>query len=314
MDRELFERILEKKNSLDKARPLSAEIVQKLRQEMEIEWTYNSNAIEGNSLSYEETRRVVERGLTIGGKSLREHFEAINHVNAIRFIEKLVEKKQKITEQTILEIHSLIVKGIDGVREKGQYRSGTVFIGGAVFTPPPPIELKARMLDLIDFVNKNPDKLHVIELAAISHHKLVWIHPFVDGNGRTARILMNLLLMKKGFPPTVILNVDRQKYYRRLKEADRGKSKPFVDFVARNVERNLDLYLKAIKTGKDEQYISLQEATRHCDYSQEYLSLQARNGKLEAHKLGRNWFTTKKAIQAYLKKHATKNQKLKFIQ
>jgi len=145
----------------------------------------------------------------------------------------------------------------------------------------------------------------VPELAAYAHYKFVCIHPFVDGNGRTARLIMNLILMQNGYPPAVILNVDRKKYYRVLKQADLDKPQEFVDFIGRSIERSLIIYLNSIKPEQDIQahqgYISLKEATNYCDYSLEYLSFLARTGKLPAVKFQRNWMTTREAIEEYKK-------------
>jgi len=296
---EIYQRILEKKKQLDSIRPLPKTAVQKLRHEFELEWTYNSNAIEGNSLTLQETRLVIEEGITIGNKSMREHFEAINHKKAIDYVEEFVKKEKKIKEQDVLQLHNLIMKNID-VRERGQYRTGNVYIAKANFTPVDAMQVRGLMLDFYDYISKNPEKLNPVELAAVAHFKFVNIHPFVDGNGRTARLIMNLLIMQHGFPNVVILNTDRKVYYARLRLADKGNVSPFVEFVAKSVERSLGIYLRALKKGVPEN-ISLQEATKYCNYSQEYLSLLARKGKLDAIKIGRNWVVTKQAILDYIK-------------
>ncbi len=301
---DIYRRITDKKKQLDSIRPLPKTAVERLRHEFEIEWTYNSNAIEGNSLTLNETRLVIEEGITIGNKSMREHFEAINHKKAISFVEEIIKDK-KIQERDILQIHNLIMKNID-VRERGQYRTGNVYIAAANFIPIDAIQVPAQMLDFFEIVNKNLENLNPIELAAYAHFKLVHIHPFVDGNGRVSRLLMNLVLMKHGFPIVVIKKTDRKQYYARLRLADKGNLAPFVEFVARAVERSLGIYLRALKKGEPEQ-ISLQEATRYCDYSQEYLSLLARKGKLEAIKIGRNWVTTKKAVEDYIRNVSDKS-------
>ena len=146
--------------------------------------------------------------------------------------------------------------------------------------------------------------LHPVELEALAHHRLVAIHPFVDGNGRTARLVMNLLLMQQGYPPTVILRANRKQYYSVLAQADHDNLSPLANFVARAVERSLTLYLEACtpvskQPEKEDQWIPLREATHGSPYSQEYLSLLARLGRLEAIKRGRIWYTTRKAIKAY---------------
>lgn len=304
---EIWLRILEKKKQLDSIRPLPEAAVEKLRKEFELEWNYNSNAIEGNSLTLQETRLVIEEGITIGNKSMKEHFEVINHKKAIEFVEELTKEKGKIRERDVLQLHSLIMKNIH-VREKGQYRIGNVYIAAANFIPIDAMQVPALMLDFYEYINKNPEKLTSVELAAIVHFKLVYIHPFSDGNGRIARLVMNLILLKHGFLIVVILKTDRKQYYARLRLADRGNVKPFIEFVAKAVERSLGIYLRALKRGSSK-YISLAEATKYCDYSQEYLSLLARKGKLDAIKLGRDWVTTKQAVIDYTKKVSDKSKK-----
>ncbi len=299
IDKKLYQKLLSKKKQLDSYRPLSKEALQRIIKEFEIEWTYNSNAIEGNTLSLGETRLVIERGITVGGKSLREHLEAKNHVEAIKLIEDIVKKKEKLKEFTIHLLHNTILKNID---EGGRYRETPVHIVGAIFKPPLPSEIPRLMRRYMNYVNNNPDKLTTIELAAAAHYKFVFIHPYPDGNGRVARLLMNLILMQHGFPPAIILNAERKRYLAYLMEADKENLMPFMNFVAKNVDRSLSLYLNAFrkKATKDDIFIPLREAAKFCSYSQEYLSLLARRGKLDAIKIGRNWVTTERAVREYI--------------
>lgn len=297
IDKDLYERIRKKRKELDGLRPFPKSVLERLRKQFAIELAYNSNAIEGNTLTLRETRLVIEEGITIKGKPLREHFEAINHQKAFEFLESLV-KKTALTEQVMKDIHKLIMRGIDD-EYAGRYRDVNVRILGAVKSPPRFEKIPVKMREYVKYVKRNPDKLNPIELSAIIHYRLVEIHPFTDGNGRCARLLMNLFLMRKGYPVTMVLKVDRKKYYDRLRKADKGDLKPFVDFIGRNVERSLDLYLDTFK--RDSEYISLAEAAEGSPYSQEYLSLLARKGRLESIKLGRNWFVKKEAIKRYIK-------------
>jgi len=295
-----------KKRELDKFRPLPPGIVQKLREQFTIEWTYNSNAIEGNTLSLQETELVLNRGLTIGNKSLKEHFEAINHKEGIELVEKFVEKKKELDEQFILDLHKIILKNIDDTGA-GVYRVTNVRILGAVHIPPNPLKIPSLIKSFLNWYYENKHTMPVPELAAYAHYKFVCIHPFIDGNGRTSRLLMNLILMQNGYPPAVILNIDRKKYYRVLKQADLDKPQEFVDFIGRSIERSLIIYLTSIKPAENEiehqGYISLKEATKYCDYSLEYLSLLARKGKLPAVKFKRDWMTTREAIEEYERLH-----------
>jgi Fic family protein len=159
------------------------------------------------------------------------------------------------------------------------------------------------MNEFIEWYYRNKYTIPVPELAAWIHYHFVCIHPFIDGNGRTSRLLMNLVLMQNGYPPAVILNIDRKKYYNVLKLADLDKPNEFINFIGRAIERSLIIYLNSVKpvsTKTELQgYITLKEATKYCDYSLEYLSLLARKGKLPAVKFQRNWMTTREAIENY---------------
>ena len=304
MDEKLLKSIEGKKQELDKYRPFSASLVRKLDEAFSLEWTFNSNAIEGNTLSLQETELVVNRGVTIGGKSLREHFEAINHVDAIKYLYKFCERKTMFSEKFILKIHELILKNIDN-DNAGRYRYHNVRMVGAFHIPPDARKIKRLITEYVNWYYKNCNKLPVAQLASQIHYRFVHIHPFIDGNGRTARLLMNLVLIQNGYPPAVIMNLDRKKYYRVLKEADRGNLETFDNFIGKSIERSLVIYLNAItpphKQKKEKQgYVSLKEATKYCNYSQEYLSFLSRTGKLSAIKFGRNWMTTRVAIEEYI--------------
>ena len=298
VDKTLYERIEQKKRSLDSLRPLPKGVLEKLKNQFAIELAYNSNGIEGNTLTLRETRLVIEEGITISGKPLREHFEAINHQKAFEFLEGITNKSSTITEQTIKDIHRIILSGIDD-QYAGRYRDVNVRILGAVKSPPRFEKVPERMEDFVKRINSNPGNINTVEMAAYIHYGIVGIHPFTDGNGRTARLLMNLFLMKHGYPVTMVLKVDRKRYYDCLRKADQEEIRPFTDFIARNLERSLDLYLDAFKGGSE--FISLAKAAKGTPYSQEYLSLLARRGKIEAIKLGRNWFIKKEALENYRK-------------
>jgi Fic family protein len=301
MDEHLLKSIEGKKKEIDKYRPFNPSISKKLSEQFTLEWTYNSNAIEGNTLSLHETEIVLNRGITIGGKSVNEHLEAINHKDGIIFIKRIIARKEEITESIIKELHRIILKGIDD-REAGCYRRHNVRIVGASIIPPQSIKIEREMNNLINWYYENKFILPVPELASKMHYKFVCIHPFIDGNGRVSRLLMNLILMMNGYPPAIILHVDRKKYYRILNEADNGNDSSFDNFIGRSIERSLIIYLNSIKPNLSEKagFISLKEATNYCDYSQEYLSLLARKGKLSAIKMNKKWLTTQEAIEEYL--------------
>lgn len=303
LNQRLLTRIEEKKSKLDSLRPLPAAAVKRLKEQFTLEWTYNSNAIEGSTLTLRETQLILETGLTIGGKSLREHFEVTNHKDAIDYVESLAGQSEFITPFHVRQIHKLVLSQIDD-ENAGQYRKTEVRIAGAKHIPPEAWEVPQRITKWGNWLKSAQKKIHPVELAAQAHHRLVAIHPFVDGNGRTARLVMNLILFKHGYPPAVILRVNRKQYYQVLMQADAGKNDPLVNFVGRAVDHSLTLYLEACapklaKPSRNEQWISLAQATEGTSYTQEYLSLLARRGRIEAIKRGRNWFTTRKAVKEY---------------
>ena len=238
----MFDKIDQLKTLLDQHRPLPVPVVKNLHDDLVLRWTYNSNAIEGNTLTLMETKVVLE-GITIGGKSLREHFEAINHRDAILFVEELVQQQQALSEWQIRNIHQLILKNIDE-QNAGRYRNLNVLMSGATHTPPDHLlvpELMARFI-----ASLNP-KLHPVEYAARVHVDFVGIHPFVDGNGRTSRLLMNLELMKAGYPPVVIPVEQRLRYYQALDEAHvKGNYQPFIELVVDVVEQSFQPYFFAL--------------------------------------------------------------------
>lgn len=227
----MFETLDSLKNKLDAQRPLSPSIVKNLQEDLILRWTYHSNAIEGNTLTLLETKVVLE-GITVGGKALREHFEAINHRNAIYYVEDIIKKEESFSEWQIRNIHQLILKNIDD-ENAGQYRQQNVLISGATNTPPDYTLLNEKMAQFVDWYNSEASQLHPIERAAKVHADFVGIHPFIDGNGRTSRLLMNLELMKAGYPPCVITVENRLAYYEALDQwMAFGKTEAFNQLVA----------------------------------------------------------------------------------
>ncbi|NQT08425.1 Fic family protein, partial [Candidatus Bathyarchaeota archaeon] len=287
---------LEKKARLDAHRPFPPGLVRRLRGELMIEYTYDSNAIEGSTLTLRETRLVIEEGVTVGGRSLGEHLAARNHPEAIRYVEGLVAEGGGLGEDDVLRLHGLILQGIE--EDAGEYRGSGVRIAGATFSPPPSGEVGLRVRELLAWLGENPEEYTPVELAAVFHHRFVQIHPFTEGNGRTARLLMNIFLMRHGYPFIVnITSRDRGKYLRALSDADMGDPAAFVDFVALSVERALDVYLQVLE---EPRLMTLAEASRLVPYSQEYLSLLARRGALGAFKKGRNWVISREDLERYI--------------
>lgn len=234
------------KRRLDAARPLPAHTLGSLRDKLALEWTYHSNAIEGNTLTLRETKVVLE-GITVGGKSLREHLEAVNHRDAIGFVEGLVAAAEPVNEWQIKNIHALVLKGIDP-DEAGAYRRENVVISGASTTPPDHMHLAQEMADLIRWHGSPAStSLHPVIRSAELHTRFVEIHPFVDGNGRTGRLLMNLELMRAGYPPAIIQKDERLSYYDALDEGCTSKDFAAISMlVATAVRRSLDTYLALI--------------------------------------------------------------------
>ena len=187
------------KEHLSALRPLPEEALKKIQDALDIEYTYESNRIEGNTLTLQETALVVNEGVTISGKSMREHLEAINHAEAISYIKDIAKQDIEISERTIKEIHALILHGID--RENaGRYRTVPVMISGSTHMPPQPYLIEKQMEDFIlRFKQMEAEKVHPVLIAAYLHDELVRIHPFIDGNGRTSRLLMNLYLLRHGY-------------------------------------------------------------------------------------------------------------------
>ncbi len=233
------------KSKLDKLRQFDS---YRIAQALELEYTFESNRIEGNTLTLRETDLVLNEGLTISGKSMREHLEVLNHQEAIFYIKEFVQKKLVINERELLVIHNLILRGIMP-EYAGKYRDIQVMIKGSTHMPPQPFLVSKQMEELFIWFNSNKLSLHPIILAAEFHERLVTIHPFVDGNGRTSRLLMNLILLSNGY---VIANIKgdyetRMNYYNTLEEAQTTDSKnSFFQFIT-NVEIDcLERYLKIL--------------------------------------------------------------------
>ena len=311
LDTQFASRIDEKLKKLNSLRPLSPSVVSKLKQQFAIDMTYNSNAIEGNSLTLKETAWVIQDGLTIKGKPLKDHLEAKDHYDALKFFYDTIEhnRQQTVSEVFIRMIHQLVVRETER-EEAGKYRSVNVMITGSDHTPPDASEVSVKMHNFMQWIKNNQKKLHPIELAALIHHKMVYIHPFIDGNGRTARLVMNLLLMHEGYPLVVILKNDRRKYYRALSQADDDIYQPLVRLIAQAVERSLNIYLKVLLPAKtnEAKYVSLSTLAKETPYSEKYLNLLARFGKIEAYKEKRIWVTTKEAVERYIQNRLRKRK------
>lgn len=243
----LYQQLSEMKACLDSFRPFSKGMVKNLNEVMDVRYTYESNSIEGNSLTLSETSRFINTGLTIGGKPLVDHLEVINHQEAIQYIRDVANNNIGLTEREVKQIHAIILKGIQD-QEAGCYRKQPVYIlqqDGHKHEFPQPFIVPKLMEDLFIFFNENKTALHPVEMAAHLHQKLVNIHPFIDGNGRTSRLLMNLYLFQQGYPVAIIEseNDKRKTYYKHLSDyqgvLEGGDSHPFQLFVAQKVKDSL---------------------------------------------------------------------------
>jgi Fic family protein len=275
-----YAQLSQKKQKIDGFRPLSPALVKNLDDWFRIELTYSSNAIEGNTLSRSETAVIVEKGLTVGGKSLKEHLEATNHIKALDWMKTLNTKDPKdISERDISDLQGIILKGIDD-DHAGRYRNIRVKISGSAVILPNPQKVPDLMAELIHWLSTE-DKMHPIELAGEAHFRLVSIHPFIDGNGRTARLLMNLILMMSGYPPALIRKEDRLAYIDALEKAQLGGSRDdYNKIIMTAVDRSLDIYLNALE---DKEETAIPETAKYLRIGE--LAKQVK----EAHSTIRYW-------------------------
>lgn len=302
----LHEAIVRRWKLVDSIRPLPVQILRNLKGVFETEFTYNSNGIEGNSLTLRETQLVIEEGQTIRGKSLKEVFEARNHPEAIGYVEALAGEERRLTESDIMTLHQIIMKDVLDPKEIGRYRKGEVRIRGSKHIPPPGYDVPQLMDEFVRTINDNPEEYATVELAANALHRLVYIHPFYDGNGRVARLLSNLILTKKRYFPVTILKSDRAKYLSYLERADLGEYIPLVNFVAQYVIKHLDMVLRAVEERPRERKLSLNQAAKMASVSPDYLRVLANKGLIPAMKEGRNWVILEPDLAAFVRKHRKK--------
>jgi Fic family protein len=238
------------KKELDGYRPLSQDLAKGLKQLFDVDFTYNSTAIEGNTFSFQETKIVLLEGITIGGKSIREHLEIINHQEAIDYIEALSHKKaSELTKSDLFNIHSIILHGID-LKNAGKYRNVPVYVNlkdgkKHIFCDP------LKIVDEMDLFFEwlfSEKKEHPVITAAEAHTRLVSIHPFIDGNGRTARLIMNLILIQNGYTPAIIKNNERVSYLDAIESWQQDNNKEqFYEIIIKYEEASLEKYLETIK-------------------------------------------------------------------
>ncbi len=293
----LAERLARKKAMLDRQRPLRPGILQRLHEDLRIRLTYHSNAIEGNTLDLRETQVVVEEGITIGGHSLREHLEATNHAEAYDHLRDLVTKATPITVETLLSLHALVLNRLNPTA--GQFRTAPVYIRGSDLILPHARDVPELMTQWVSWLNTDGLRYDPVIRAALAHHGFVAVHPFEDGNGRTGRLLLNLMLLRDGYAPAFVLRGWAERYRSALGAADRGNFTPLVNVVGQAAEAGLDFYLEACNARPDELYQPLSHLARATGRDPNYLGLLVRQGKLEAVKRGGRWYSTLAAVQQY---------------
>lgn len=243
--KDILKKIDSIKEKIDAHRPMDSHMVKQLREYFRIGMTYTSNALEGNSLTETETKIVLEDGITIGGKPVRDHLEALGHSEAYDLLFRLAKNKD-ITETNIKELHRLFYYRIDA-SQAGKYRKQKVIITGTDFIPPAPDKISNLMESFVDGIPGIREKNHPVEFASIIHKELVTIHPFIDGNGRAARLLMNLALLQSGYPVAIIPPVLRREYLDTLNKTHKGDDKLFNKFIAGVCYESAKEYLRLLE-------------------------------------------------------------------
>ena len=241
----ILKKIDELNDRINAHRPIDKRLLKQIKEYFRIGFAYSSNALEGNSLTETETKIVIEDGITIGGKPVRDHFEALGHSEAYDLLYDLAKGKD-ITEANIKALHRLFYYRIDE-KQAGKYRKHKVIITGTDFIPPAPERIPDLMKIFTDKIPEYRKKFHPVEFAAIIHKELVMIHPFIDGNGRAARLLMNLALLQAGYPIAVIPPVLRREYLNSLNMIHQGKEKPFISLIAGVCYESSKEYLRLLE-------------------------------------------------------------------
>lgn len=288
----------EKKNKLDLFKPLPDEIINNLEDWFRVELTYSSNAIEGNTLTRIETAEIIEKGIsaTISGQSLKDQLEAVNHAKALEYIKQLgieLRGHQFITENHIRQIHQIILTGIED-KWAGKYRQTRVMIRGTDLELPEGFQVPDLMHEFAAWLQDQQEE-HPVKIAAEAHLKFETIHPFIDGNGRVGRLLMNLILVLNGFPMAIIKNEERTAYLKALNIAQTQQDNTFLyQLFADAVERSLDIYLEAtapereskIEPTPDQRFFTTDEVASLLQVDPESVRRYVRRGDLRAVKLG----------------------------
>ncbi|MBX9852115.1 MAG: Fic family protein, partial [Cytophagaceae bacterium] len=253
------------KKEIDSLRPISKENEIRIWQKFRLDWNFHSNNLEGNSLTYGETKALILFNITASGKPLKDHFEITGHNEALKYIEEIIKQQRPLTEAFIRELHTIILKEPykkDAITPEGLPTTRTINIGiykkepnhvktisGEIFYFAKPEETPAMMQELMEWYNKNLNSkdIHPLLFASEFHYKFIRIHPFDDGNGRMARILMNFILMMKDFPPIIVKTQEKDQYFRALEQADSGNLETFINYLGEQLIKSLELYIKGAK-------------------------------------------------------------------
>ena len=227
---------------IDSIRPITIEEIKQLKEYYRIGLTYSSNAIEGNSLTESETKIILEDGITIGGKTLKDHLEVVGHSDAYDYILQL-SKNKTIKEKDIKKLHRLFYRKIDETNA-GKYRKVRVFITGSAFNVPPPSKIKELMIQFTNDIDRLRNDNHPVIYSALLHKHLVMIHPFIDGNGRTARLLMNLALLQEGYHIIIIPPILRNEYISSLEQCHKNNDTNFIKLIVNAVLESQRDYLR----------------------------------------------------------------------
>ena len=299
----LLARLEGKKAALDSLRPLP-EAATELERQLTLEWIYNSSALEGNTLSLRQVRTILESGRTVAGKRLSEHLEVVNLQQALSYASALAASQKPIIPLDVRRLHQLVLVHLDD-DNAGKYRIAPVFRAGAAYQLPAAPEVPGLMREWGNWLNSTARRLHPIEQAALAHQRLIAIHPFLSGNGHVARLIMNVLLLRAGYPVAVVLRVNQRPYQRMLAQAINGRAAGLVNLVASAVERSLTLYLEAGRPAgqprsDQDAWLPLIAAAEGSPLRPAQLGRLARRGRLEAWQRGRTWLTTRRAIADYL--------------
>jgi len=293
----LERRIAERRKRLDEQRPLAPSVVRAVRDDLRILLTYHSNAIEGNTLDESETQMVIEHGITIGGHTVKEHLEAINHAEAITQLYDLAERGAALTHADILQLHALITEKL--MLSAGQYRDGPVSIRGSRHVPPPWQRVPELMHIWLAWPDSEGLMYPPIVRAALAHEAFLNIHPFYDGNGRVARLLLHLQLMRDGYPAVLIQRSVRETYIRALEAAHFGAYQGLVTLVGQAVDAGLSLWLDACERAPEDYKLPAREVAAASGMDAAYLGWLLRNQRVDGTKVGGRWYTSEAAVRRY---------------